>query len=382
MPNFLHSNSVASTVGGVSRRSFLKGLGATAIMASLPTRNAQAMMPSPVGLPPVPGLLKGFRGPLVDRWEDDRCLEHASINMAWARECTALPCFRGVAFPQYAEQIILAELSGAGTKYTGKKYPIIVHIWKGLCPNFVGNLNFPGGYGVEIGIYRWLSKQQIADHYNERYLAKNTMWTRNSLNVAADIRKNPNGVDERWYPAPELGAKIDFKLLDPENDDGVVIDSIERRRYITNNSKYVTTRPYRDPSDFFWCTDWLTRESYERWAKSRPQYRKGLGFIDGVQLAVEWQMRGMGGDVIRGRWDYQPGDSICAPYPAFGCARNNPPFPSMRKTIPNILDAPWPDPAMKELSPSRRRPGPGPWGPNGPVNPPPCQLIGNCKPLF
>lgn len=352
MPHFLHSNSVASTVVGVSRRSFLKGLGATAIMASLPTRHAQAMMP-----PPVPGLLNGFKGPLVDRWVDGRCLEHASINMAWARECTALPCFRGVAFPQYAEQIILAELTGPGTRYTGQKYPIIIHIWKGLCPNFVGNLDFPGGYGVEIGVYRWLSKQQIARHYNEKYLAKNTMWTRNSLNVAAEIRKtNSSAADERWYPAPELAAKISFKLLDPENGDGVVIDSTERRRYITNNSKNVTTRPYQDPSDFFWCTDWLTIESYKRWAYSRPQYRKGLGFIDGVKLAVEWKMRGIDGDEIGGRWNYQPGDSICAPYPAFGCARNNLPFLSMRKTVPNKLDAHWPDPRMQELTPNQGPP--------------------------
>ncbi|MBE0612721.1 MAG: twin-arginine translocation signal domain-containing protein [Burkholderiales bacterium] len=352
MPTTIYPNSIAPTlVNGVSRRSFLKGLGAAAIMASLPTRDAQAMLPR------VPGLLSGFKGPLVDRWVDDRCLEHVSINMKWARECTALPCFRGVAFPQYAEQIILAELSGPGTKYTGKKYPIIIHIWKGLCPNFMGNLSFPGGYGVEIGIYRWLSREQVAARYNERHLAKDTMWTPRSLNVAAQLPRPGAGLDERWYPAPELKAKIEFQLLDPENSDGVVIDSEERRKYIRNNSPHVTTRPYQDPSDFFWCTDWLTRESYERWAKSRDQYKGGPGFIDGVQLSVRWKIQGIAGDVIHGRWDYQPSDSVCAPLPFFGCLRNNPPFQNKRsKNTPANLDTPyWPEPKMEGLTPSFQR---------------------------
>jgi len=381
MSTTIYPNSITPALNGVSRRSFLKGLGATAVMASIPTRYAQAMMP-----PPIPGLLNGFKGPLVDRWVDDRCLEHASINMAWARECTALPCFRGVAFPQYAEQIILAELSGPATQYTGKKYPIIIHIWKGLCPNFRykgfnPDLDFPGGYGVEIGIYRWLSKQQIADRYNERELSRNTMWTRASLNVAAEIRKNSNGVDERWYPAPELKANISFKLLDPENGDGVVIDPTERRKYITNKSKNVTTRPYKDPSEYFWCTDWLTMESYERWAKSRPQYKGGPGFIDGVRLTVEWKMRGMDGDVIGDRWIYDPSDSICAPWPAFGCARNNPPLKNMRKTIEPKLDAPWPELRSQPLTPAKRPQPPQPPRPGllpDPSKRAVCKALGTC----
>ena len=221
-----------SAIHRTSRRTFLKDLGAVAVTAGMPAmliRNANAIpLANPTcavgseifknlsgsGSKFLQQLAEIYRGtsnqPLVDKWVDEIGMRHCSINMYWAKECEPLPCFRGVSFPQYAEQIVLAELTSASS--AGQKVPIIVHLWKGYCPKFygkcptqyspkvqtfwdptypatsyAGDQNFPGGMGVEIGVYRWLSDEQVASGYQERNMLPNSIWRRLDGRKALDL---------------------------------------------------------------------------------------------------------------------------------------------------------------------------------------------------
>ena len=412
-----------STMRRTTRRTFLRDLGAVAMTAGMPAmlaRNANAIPLANSTCPVGNEILKGLSGsgskflqqlaqlyrgtsnqPLVDKWVDEIGMRHCSINMYWAKECEPLPCFRGISFPQYAEQIVLAELTSATS--AGKKVPIIIHLWKGYCPKFygkcptvyspkvqtfwdptypatsyAGDQNFPGGFGVEIGVYRWLSQEQVASRYQERNMLPNSIWRRSGGREALDaIQTSLYALkkDERWYPASELKANIRFRLRDPQNGDVWLIDSEERKKFLPGN--------YVDPKDYFWCTEWILFEDYINWGRTRPQWwaRQGTGVIDATRLLLEWEITGVGGDKIGGIWSYRNGDTLCGPL--IGCAGDgsaaNFPVSKRRTSFPNRIDTPWPAVAMQSLSPATPPQGP----PRPGLLPDPtkqriCKALGNC----
>ena len=259
---------------GAARRQFLLRAGGAAIAAT------------------VPGWARS--APLVERWSPGCGLHHNRVSDWWAQQCEVLPCFRGVAWPNYAEKILY------DVAVPGISQKVIVHLWKGICQKFTGSNNFPGGYGAEVGIYLRRDAKWISDRAAKTSaLDPVSLGSGGLLLIAQAARLDPN---QKWYPAPELGTKLKFRLVDPDNNNAPVITTSEINSY--------------------WCTEWLEQASYGAWAASRPQsfLRTGSSnVIAPVQLTLQYWING----TRQPDWKYQKGDENCTPN--VGCQNNPPP---------------------------------------------------------
>lgn len=108
-------------------------------------------------------------------------------------------------------------------------------------------------------------------------------------------------VDQEWYPAPELGVKLSFQLVDPLNDNTVVIDAAGKGK------------------GGYWLTDWLPKSSYDAYSHSRAAYIEDrVAEIAPVDLTLKWQIQFPGGPKVSGPdWKAATGDWLCQP--SIGC---------------------------------------------------------------
>ena len=104
-----------------------------------------------------------------------------------------------------------------------------------------------------------------------------------------------------WLPAPLLGTKLKFRLLDPENNDATVIETKEIKSY--------------------WCTEWLEKDGYNIWAEHRPAsiLLKTKEIIPPVKLTLEYWING----IKQPPWKYKKGDENCTL--GVGCPNDTPP---------------------------------------------------------
>ncbi|MCF8199665.1 MAG: hypothetical protein K9J42_12920 [Sulfuritalea sp.] len=278
----------------------------------------------------------------VETWTDDCGLRHDRISPYWQKQCELLPCFQGVAFPGYAERIIVIKkdnvqrqlgISISDSQYRTLGVPegkegVILHLWKGLCPKFRNSNDYPGGYGAELGIYLertedWLKKEEEKAKTDPNYFWGGK-WElgSSSLNpgdmqlmmlarrVTSGGNSNNSGNLRTWYPAPELGAKLRFRLLTPDRKH-VFIDTEDQNRFQDvmttrgDQEKYARENPY-------WCTDWISTSSYKR-VSSMPEVGGLLRRFDKdfpVYLVLQFWVNGI--EQTKSEWGYMPGDENCS----------------------------------------------------------------------
>jgi hypothetical protein len=138
----------------------------------------------------------------------------------WKTLCLALPCFAALHWPDYSTKVVEDTIDGR---------KVVIQLWKGYCPQFLNSANMPGGTGAEVGIYRRIPSKEWSrpDGFPlPLYLAMRAM----------------AGSEELWWPMPELGARVEWDLINPETK-GVFVHAGEQRTYWRN--KWMENGSYR-----------------------------------------------------------------------------------------------------------------------------------------
>lgn len=187
--------------------------------------------------------------------------EYIETAKPWKAMCATLPCFAEMWWPGYLTKVVRTKIRG---------HDVVIQLWKGWCQRFLGHhANFPGGIGAEVGIYRKVAgDEQTAkgpNHLSKRshvlagpakHLDGGLHHARNGAarmaGTAAHVqhrvdptaghavrqgparelqRGDPDG--EVWYPYPELGTTLRFRLVNPFNGEEFFRTSPERTYWLT-----------------------------------------------------------------------------------------------------------------------------------------------------
>lgn len=160
----------------------------------------------------------------INRLVDEKGYEYVETSDDWKKACLPLPCFSAVWWPDYATKVVEDTIDGK---------PVVIQLWKGWCQKFLGDDDFPGGIGAEVGIYHRVPgkvppadlgflPQRVAEFF---------------LNGLAKL-----GGEHFWWPFPELNTRIDFELVNPKDDQ---------------------TFLKAGPETTYWLNKWMNPESYE-----------------------------------------------------------------------------------------------------------------------
>lgn len=155
----------------------------------------------------------------------------------------------------YANAITKAEINGT---------TVIIHAWKGWCPQFAPFLryvfpgfSFPGGIGAEVGVYTYEGPQEgkpelappgTGPGWPKRLEDAIRAWR---LRFVAHLQ-SPDAC-KVWWPASNavVGsvAPVTFTLSSPHVADPII------NGYTTNS---------------YWTCKWMERSSFKRWIAARP----------------------------------------------------------------------------------------------------------------
>ena len=80
----------------------------------------------------------------TNKFVDDQGYEYVETSEDWKKACLPLPCFAAVWWPDYATKVVEDTIDGQ---------PVVIQLWKGWCQKFLGDDDFPGGIGAEVGVY-------------------------------------------------------------------------------------------------------------------------------------------------------------------------------------------------------------------------------------
>jgi hypothetical protein len=165
----------------------------------------------------------------------------------WKAQCSHLPCGPYVWLPGYSTHYFEIKYDvGIG------KTDIVIQLWKGYLPKAGPHPLFPGGTGLEIGVY-----------YRN--------WPASKLPLIASS----------WWPYSEplwlegVSFAIDFELINPENGNLFFKGG---------------------PQSTWWNTRWMLNESYKQYEKSQSsvpsrtnEYWLKYKINGYVRLAKEWK---------------------------------------------------------------------------------------------
>ena len=144
----------------------------------------------------------------------------------WKQACMALPCFEEVAWPDYPTKVI------RDVEIDGKS--VIIQLWKGWCQQFLGNKEFPGGIGGEVGVYELVHGKGFPagrpDFFPE------PMW--DFLYAASKLAG-----DHFFWPVAEK-YEIEFDFINP----------------ITNTVMF-----HAGPENTYWMNKWMDTGSYDEY---------------------------------------------------------------------------------------------------------------------
>jgi hypothetical protein len=180
-----------------------------------------------------------------------------STSQPWKDLCSALPCFSALAWPLYDTKVIEVQLFGQ---------PMVVQLWKGLCPQFLGKTNFPGGVGGEVGIYQRIPGKKLPEDIGFLPLPMRLAYAP----LAA------LGGDKLWWPVPaNLQPKLSLTFIN------------------LSTGTALFDHAYSDKA--YWLTKWMEFDSYGRYAAANktPLLETGFKLVatvdDGVNpRTFEW----------------------------------------------------------------------------------------------
>ena len=175
------------------------------------------------------GTVQDFHTPTIEDVDAEN-YSYVETSESWKALCSQLPCFTALQWPGYSTLVIDDEIDGEN---------VVIQLWKGWCPQPLGP-TLPGGVGAEVGAYR-----RMPGSLRLRSLPLVPKF-------AADyIRAKLGEFTDRefWWPFPELGAQLEFTLVNP-----------------------VTGEPVfsAGPETSYWLARWMSLGSYARYALRNP----------------------------------------------------------------------------------------------------------------
>lgn len=181
------------------------------------------------------------------RGQNDTMFNETSES--WKAMCSVLPCSLALQWPGYSTAIVEDVIDGNS---------VVIQLWKGWCPKFLGPVVqvFPGGVGGEVGIYRRIpGKVRPA---SLPFLPSSLeALILDSLASAAD--------EDLWWPFPELATRVEFTLHNPVSGE------------VFFNA---------GPQSSFWLAKWMDDASYKAYAEGlgAPPTILSPWYIDGAAV--------------------------------------------------------------------------------------------------
>jgi len=121
--------------------------------------------------------------------------DYDETSPEWKQMCTALPCFAGLWWPDYSTAVLEDRIDGK---------PIVIQLWKGFCPRFLGRKDYPGGIGGEVGIYRRMPGRPFPPHSAVSFIPPE---------IYEAVRAKAG--HDLWWAAPDLNTRVEFDLINP-----------------------------------------------------------------------------------------------------------------------------------------------------------------------
>lgn len=171
--------------------------------------------------------------------KDSNGYEYVEVSDAWAKMCSALPCFPALHWPDYDTKCIEMKIDG---------HDVVVQLWKGRCDKFLGQKEFPGGIGGEVGIYRRIPGHGLPDNLDFLPLTIRTLYE-------AAVKLGGNNL---WWPYPELGVTMTFEFINPK----------------TGHTFFKA-----GPETGYWLTKWMRFTSYTKYKKANKNPTWATGYI-------------------------------------------------------------------------------------------------------
>jgi hypothetical protein len=176
--------------------------------------------PSPLGLPAIDWSAFVFL-------YSQAGYQFSETSEYWKMMCQLLPCCLLLQWPGYQTAKVDVVLNGQ---------PAVIQVWRGHCQRFLGDSNFPGGYGAEVGVYN-------LDGWGSR--SSDNIPNSGGL---SQINSMMAGSDDIWYPAPQLVEYINFDMVNP-NSNEVFFSSEAQNTY--------------------WNCKWMEPDSYELYKRNQ-----------------------------------------------------------------------------------------------------------------
>jgi hypothetical protein len=144
----------------------------------------------------------------------------------WKEACASLPSFAEVWWPDYSTKVVEDVIDGQ---------PVVIQLWKGWCQKFLGQNDFPGGIGAEVGVYRRMPGR-VPPETLPGFPPKLSDFILGGLSRV--------GGDHLWWAYPELKTKVDFEIVNPKT-----------------NQTFFTAGPEKT----YWMNKWMDPTSYEKY---------------------------------------------------------------------------------------------------------------------
>lgn len=167
---------------------------------------------------------RGVEGPYQYQWD--------ATSEPWKRLCSMLPCFDDLAWPDYDTKCWYEyELFGQ---------PVVIQLWKGLCQQFLGRTDFPGGIGGEVGIYMRAPGRALPP------LDFLPLPLQGVYRIATRLAG-----ENLWWPVPEhLQPRITFRFKNPKTGQRLFEDPQSEKTY--------------------WLTKWMEFDSFRDYEQKNP----------------------------------------------------------------------------------------------------------------
>lgn len=166
---------------------------------------------------------------------DSRGFSYTENSPWWKEKCTVFPCFTALCWPGYATRIWEATIDGQ---------PVVIQAWKGWCPKFLGLGDFPGGVGLEVGVYQRTPGRQLPTSLPFLPAPLEAL-------VLAGIRAEAAVEGALWWPIPDRAWSLGATFVNP----------------ITG--KTVFEAP---PEKTWWLTKWMDDDSHARYENQESKW--------------------------------------------------------------------------------------------------------------
>jgi hypothetical protein len=163
-------------------------------------------------------------------YSDSNSYIYNETSESWKQLCQAFPCFDALQWPDYASTHIETRIMGQ---------PVVIQLWKGWCQKFLGLSTFPGGVGAEVGVYRRIPG---------RIRPTSLPFLPKPLELLILGQLQALSDDDLWWPFPELGASVEYTLVNP----------------ITNETFFKG-----GPETTYWLAKWMFDDSYSRFQSAQ-----------------------------------------------------------------------------------------------------------------